>query len=139
MNIALWVVQVLLALFFALASGFPKLFLPPEMLPPLPIPLPRAFILFIGVAEMAGALGLVLPGLTRIRPGLTPLAAAGLVLVTVGATVYQLASGEPGNAVFAVVLGLLCAFVAYGRWQLVPHRERASAGQTSMSATRVAA
>ena len=124
MNRALWVVQGFLALFFALASAAPKLLLPPDMLPPLPIPLPRPFILFIGVAELLGALGLVLPGLLRIRPGLTPLAAAGLVLITVGATVYQLMSGEPGNALFAVVMGVLCAFVAYGRWQLAPHRAR---------------
>jgi len=126
-NVTLWVFQVLLALFFGLASSFPKLFLPAEMLPPLPIPLPSAFILFIGVAELAGALGLILPGLTHIRLGLTPLAAAGLVLVTIGATVYQLAAGEPGNAAFAAVLGLICTFVAYGRWALLPYRARAGA------------
>ena len=124
MTYALWIVQGLLALFFALASATPKLFLPPEMLPPLPIPLPRALIVFIGVAELLGALGLVLPGLLRIRPGLTPLAAAGLGLVTIGATAYQLTAGEVGNALFAVVMGLLCAFIAYGRWQVAPHRGR---------------
>jgi uncharacterized membrane protein len=126
MNRVLWVVQGLLALFFVLASGAPKLvmpFLAPDALP-MPIPLPLPFLLFIGVAEVLGGFGLLLPGLTGVRPGLTPLAAAGLVLVTVGATVYQLAAGEPGNALFAVAVGLLCAFVAYGRWRLVPHRER---------------
>ncbi len=123
MNRALWIVQGLLGLFFALASGAPKLFLPLETLP-LPLPLPDLFLRFIGVAEVLGGLGLVLPGLLRIRPGLTPLAAAGLVLITVGATVYQLAAGQVGSALFAVVVGLLCAFVAYGRWRLVPHRER---------------
>jgi len=127
MHRTLWVVQWFLALFLGLASAVPKLFIPPELLPPMPIPLPMAFIVFIGVAELLGALGLVLPGLTGIRPGLTPLAAAGLSLITVGATVYQLAAGEPGNAVFAIVIGLLCAFVAYGRWQLMPHRVRAHA------------
>ena len=136
MNRALWIVQGLLALFFALASSAPKLFLPPEMLPPLPIPLPRALILFIGVAEMLGALGLVLPGLLRIRPELTPLAAAGLVLVTIGATVYQLAADEPGNAMFAVVIGLLCAFVAYGRWKLAPHRGRGSSRAPALEPAR---
>ena len=123
MNRTLWVVQGALALFFALASAAPKLFLPPELLP-LPIPLPRALILFIGMAELLGALGLVLPGLLRTRPGLAPLAAAGLGLVTIGATAYQLAAGEVGNAMFAAAMGLLCAFVAYGRWQVVPHRVR---------------
>src|SRR6266496_3685116 len=121
MNRALWIVQVLLGLFFALASGAPKLLLPADALP-MPIPLPHAFILFIGVSEVLGGVGLILPGLLRIRPGLTPLAAAGLVLVTIGATVYQLAAGQPGNAVFAVVVGLLAAFVAYGRWRLAPLR-----------------
>ena len=123
MNRFLWVLQWLLALFLGLASAAPKLLLPPEALP-LPIPLPGPIMLLIGVAELLGALGLVLPGLLRIRPDLTPLAAAGLVLLTVGATVYQLAAGEPGNALFAVAIGLLCAFVGYGRWQLAPHRER---------------
>ncbi len=123
MNRVLWVLQWLLALFLGLASAAPKLLLPPEALP-LPIPLPGPIMLLIGMAELLGALGLVLPGLLRIRPGLTPLAAAGLVLVTVGATVYQLAAGEPGNALFAVAIGLLCAFVGYGRWQLAPLRER---------------
>ena len=123
MNRSLWVVQWLLALFFALASGLPKLLLPPEMLP-MPIPIPRAVMLFVGVAELAGALGLVLPGLLRIWPILTPLAGAGLALICIGGTVYQLMAGEPGNAVFAIVLGLICAFVGYGRWQLAPHRQR---------------
>ena len=125
MNRALWTVQVLLALFFALASGAPKLLLPPEALPEMPIPLPYAFILFIGVAEVAGALGLVLPGLLKIRPGLTPLAAGGLVLITLGATGYWLVAGDAiGNALFAAGMALLCAFVAYGRTWLAPHRER---------------
>ena len=125
MNRALWTVQVLLALFFALASGAPKLLLPPETLPEMPIPLPCAFVLFIGVAEVAGALGLILPGLLKIKPGLTPLAALGLVLITLGATGYWLLAGDAlGNAAFAFVMSLICAFVAYGRSRLVPHRER---------------
>jgi len=125
MNRALWILQGLLGLFFILASGAPKLLLPLDSLP-MPIPLPYAFLIFIGVAEVAGGLGLILPGLLKIRTGLTPLAAGGLVLVTIGATAYQLAAGEPGNAVFAVVMGLLCAFVGYGRWKLAPHRSSAS-------------
>jgi hypothetical protein len=126
MNRALWTVQVLLALFFALASGAPKLLLPPETLPEMPIPLPRAFVLFIGVAEVAGALGLLLPGLLKIRMGLTPLAAGGLVLITLGATGYWLLAGDAiGNAAFAAGMALLCAFVAYGRTWLAPHRTAA--------------
>ena len=124
MNRTLWVLQWLLAIFFVLASAVPKLFVPPELLPPMPIPIPRWFVLFVGVAEVLGGLGLILPGLVRIRPGLTPLAAGGLVLVTIGAIVYQMMAGELGNAIFALVLGGLCAFVGYGRWQLAPHRQR---------------
>lgn len=125
MNRALWILQGFLGLFFVLASGAPKLILPLDSLP-MPIPLPGAFLLFIGVAEVLGGLGLILPGLLKTQTGLTPLAAGGLVLVTIGATIYQLAAGAPENAVFAVVMGLLCAFVGYGRWKLVPHRSVAS-------------
>ena len=121
MNRALWIVQSLLALFFALASGAPKLLLPPETLP-MPIPLPYSFVLFIGVAEVLGGLGLILPAITGVRPGLVPLAASGLVLVTLGATAYHLAAGEVAAALFPVAVGMLCAFVAYGRWQLAPLR-----------------
>ncbi|MGE3272210.1 MAG: DoxX family protein [Chloroflexota bacterium] len=126
MNVGLWVLQVLLALFFGLASGAPKLFLPADMLPPMPIPIPSALMVFIGLAEVAGAFGLVLPGLLRIHTWLTPLAAAGLSLVALGGMGYQIASGESGNAVFALVFAGLCLFVAYGRWQLKPHRARTS-------------
>jgi hypothetical protein len=122
MSYALWIVQGLLALFFILGSGAPKLFLAAETLP-MPIPLPGWFVLFIGVAEVLAGLGLILPGLLHIRPGLTPLAAAGLMLITSGATVYQLAAGQVGSALFALVAGLLCAFIAHGRWRLAPHDE----------------
>ena len=123
LTVALWTVQGLLALFFALGSGAPKLLLPAEMLP-MPIPLPDAFVKFIGTAEVLGALGLILPGLLRIRPGLTPLAATGLVLLTICASVYQLLAHQPESAVFAISMGLLAAFVAYGRWRLAPQRGR---------------
>jgi hypothetical protein len=124
-NRGLWTLQVLLAVFFALASGAPKLLLPPETLPAMPIPLPRAFVLFIGVAEVLGALGLVLPGLTHIRSGLTPLAAAGLAVITIGATGYWLLAGDAlGSAAFAAVMTLLLGFVAYGRSRVAPHQER---------------
>lgn len=119
MNKALWVVQGLLALFFALGSGAPKFFLPVESLG-MPIPLPQAFVLFIGVAEVLGGLGLILPGLLNTRPGLTPLAAACLTALTVCAAVYQMVAGQPANALFALFMGLLAAFVAFGRWRLAP-------------------
>jgi hypothetical protein len=126
-NALLWVLQILIGLFFALASGLPKFILPEEALAAnMPIPVARPLLMLIGLVEILGGLGLILPPLLRRYTALTPLAGAGLVLVTVGATLYQLAAGQPGNAVFAIVLGLLTAFVAYGRWRLVPHRDRAN-------------
>lgn len=123
MNVGLWVLQILLGLFMAVASGVPKLIVPVELLP-MPIPIPGPLLVFVGVAEIAGGLGLILPGLFKIRPGLTPLAAAGLGLVAIGGMAYQLAAGEPGNAVFALAIVVLCAVVGYGRWQVAPHRAR---------------
>src|SRR5215216_256473 len=120
-SIVLWTLQVLLALFFALGSGAAKLVLPVSELPK-PIPLPQAFVWFIGAAEVLGALGLILPGLTRTRPELTPLAAACLTLLTACATVYQLLARQPESAMFAAVMGVLCAAVAYGRWRVAPLR-----------------
>ena len=122
MTYILWIVQGLLALIFMYAGGI-KLILPIEvMTQQMPLPLPGWFLRFIGVAEVLGALGLILPGLLRIRPGLTPLAAAGLVIIMIGATVLTLAGGDVALALIPLVVGLLSAFVAYGRWRLAPHR-----------------
>ena len=120
MTSALWIVQGLLAALFLFAGGM-KLVLPLEKLTG-PFPLPGSFIRFIGVCEVLGALGLILPGLLRIRPGLTPLAAAGLVIIMIGATVITLMGGELTAALISLVVGLLAAFVAYGRWRLAPLR-----------------
>jgi uncharacterized membrane protein YphA (DoxX/SURF4 family) len=123
MNIALWIIQALLAALFLFAGGV-KLVLPiEEMLKQMPLPLPGWFVWFIGIVEVLGAIGLILPWLLRIRPGLTALAATGLVIVMIGATVYTLAAGDVASALMPLVVGLLCAFVAYGRWRLAPHRE----------------
>ena len=120
MSVALWVVQGLLALLFLFAGGT-KLVLPLEKLTG-PVPLPGLFMRFIGVAEVFGALGLILPGISGIRPGLTPLAAAGLVIIMIGATVITVAGGDVAMAGVPLVTGLLAAFVAYGRWRLAPLR-----------------
>ena len=122
MTYALWVIQGLLALLFLFAGGM-KLILPvEEMTKQMPVPLPGLFLRFIAVVEVLGALGLILPGLLRIRPGLTPLAAAGLVIIMIGATMVTLAGGAVGPALLPLVVGLLAAFVAYGRWRLAPLR-----------------
>jgi hypothetical protein len=83
--------------------------------PPNQVHLPGLFLKFIGVCEVLGALGLVLPGLLRIRPKLTPLAAIGLLIIMIGAVVVSIMGPGVGSAMPALVFGLLCAFVAYGR------------------------
>jgi putative oxidoreductase len=118
---ALWILQVLLAVFFALGSGAPKLLIPADQLP-MPIPLPQAFVWFIGACEVLGGLGLLLPGLSHVRPGLTPLAAACLVVLTICAAVYQLLAHQPESAVFALLIGAVAACVAYARWRVAPLR-----------------
>ena len=120
MNYALWIVQGLLALIFLFAGGM-KLVLPVEEMTKQ-VPLPGLFLRFIAVCEVLGAIGLILPGLLRIRPGLTPLAAAGLVIIMIGATVVTLATADVALALIPLVVGLLSAFVAYGRWRLAPYR-----------------
>jgi hypothetical protein len=84
------------------------------------VPLPGLFLRFIALCEVLGAIGLILPGLLRIRPGLTPLAAAGLVIIMIGATVLTLLTGDIAMALIPLVVGILAAFVAYGRWRLAP-------------------
>jgi hypothetical protein len=119
---ALWIVQGLLAALFLFAGGM-KLIMPIEEMTKQ-VPLPGLFLRFIAVAEMLGAIGLIFPALLRIRPGLTTLAAAGLVIIMIGATVVTLATGGGAMALMPLVVGLLAAFVAYGRWRLAPLRGR---------------
>jgi hypothetical protein len=119
-TVSLWIVQGLLALLF-LFTGGTKLFLPIEvLLAQMTVPLPGLFVRFIGLAEVTGALGLILPGLLRIRPGLTWLAGYCLIVVLIGAVVVTLIGGDVIGALFPLVVGLLCATVAYGRrsWKL---------------------
>jgi uncharacterized membrane protein YphA (DoxX/SURF4 family) len=127
MTYALWIVQVLLALLFLFAGGT-KLVIPPDVLAsmgsPNQIQLPGWFVRFIGVVEVLGALGLILPGLLRIKPWLTPLAAAGLVVIMIGATVLNIVADGVAAGLVPLVAGLLAAFVAYGRWRLAPHPAR---------------
>ena len=120
MTYALWIVQGLLALLF-LFAGVMKFIMSIEEMT-RQIQMPAAFLWFIGVAEICGGLGLILPSLLRIRPGLTPLAAAGLVIIMIGATIVSLMIGPVSLAAMPFVVGLLAAFVAFGRWKLAPIR-----------------
>ena len=122
MTYALWIVQVLLAALF-LFGGIYKLLMPIEELT-RQIPVPGWFLQFISVAEVVGGLGLIVPSLLRIAPGLTPLAAACLVIIMIGAVVITLATGGGIAALSPFVVGLLLLFVAYGRWRLAPIRAR---------------
>lgn len=122
LHIALWIVQALLAVAFGF-SGFIKATMPIAELAKqisVPVVLGAGMTRFIGVAEIAGALGLVLPALTRIRPLLTPLAAAALVVVMVLAAGYHVWQGEMSGLPPNFVLGGLAAFVAWGRYRRAP-------------------
>jgi DoxX-like protein len=124
-NRALWTVQALLALVF-LFGGVVKLIVPPDALYQM-VPLPTEFVRFIALCETLGAIGLILPSLLRIQPRLTPLAAAGLVIIMTGATALSPGlTGESASAIMPLVLGLGAAFVAFGRSRLVPLTPRAS-------------
>jgi hypothetical protein len=123
-NVLLWVVQGLLAALF-LFAGAVKLVLPLEALAG-PIALPGLFMRFIGVAEVDGALGLVLPSLLRIQPRLTPVSALGLVIIMIGATVLTGMTGPVATALVPGVVGVLTAVVAYGRLQAAPIAPRAA-------------
>jgi uncharacterized membrane protein YphA (DoxX/SURF4 family) len=121
MNTVLWLVQTLLALLFLFTGGM-KLIMPIEEMTQQ-IPMPGLFLRFIGVCEVLGGLGLVLPWLLGIRPGLTSLAAAGLVIIMIGATATTIMTGQIAISLVPLAVGILCLFVAYGRWRLVPRRE----------------
>ena len=122
MNVALWTTQVLLAALF-LFAGSVKLAMPADALAKQ-AQMSGAFLHFIAVMEVLGALGLVLPGLTGIRPQLTPLAAAGLVIIMIGATVVSAATHGAAAGVVPLATGCALAFVALGRHRIAPHTTR---------------
>jgi uncharacterized membrane protein YphA (DoxX/SURF4 family) len=119
MNILLWVLQVLLAAAF-FAHGWMFLFPPPSIAAQMNASLPRWFQLFLGVAEVLAAVGLTLPGITRIQPWLVPCAAAGVMFVMVNATFYHVVRNEMSSAVITAGLLALATFVAYMRWRVLP-------------------
>jgi uncharacterized membrane protein YphA (DoxX/SURF4 family) len=118
MTYALWVLQVLLGLLFVFAGGS-KLVMPIEEMTK-EVAMPGWFLRGIGVCELLGGLGLILPGLFRLRTGLTPLAAAGLVIIMIGATAVTVMYMGVGMGLVPFIVGVLAAFVAYGRWRVAP-------------------
>ena len=130
MNVTLWIVQGLLALVFLFAGGMKFVMSPEEM--SAGTPFPGVFFQFIGLCEVLGAFGLILPGLLKMQRGLTPLAAAGLTIIMIGATALTaMGMGGPGvppvMAMIPLVVGLLAAFVAYGRRHWASQDEHAYA------------
>ena len=119
MNIALWVVQVLLAAAF-FAHGWMLLSPPPQIAEQMNASLPRWFQLFLGVAEVLAAVGLTLPGLTKILPWLVTWAAGGIMIVMVSATAFHLMRGEVSSAAITLVLLGMATVVAYMRQRVLP-------------------
>jgi|SRR6185503_1816188 len=123
MNALLWVLQVLLAAAF-FAHGMLFLTPPANMVEQMSV-IPRWFQVFLGTAEVLAAIGLTLPGITRIQPRLVPAAAVGLMFVMICATIWHIARGEFSSAITTAILLALLTYVAYERWKVMPIMPRA--------------
>jgi hypothetical protein len=119
-NVALWLTQGALALLFLFAGSGKLVMSGEEMTAQMDFGLPIWFLRFIGVCEVAGALGLILPSVSRVRTGLTALAACGLVVIMAGATTLCAMEGPVSGASFPLFAGIAAAFVAYGRTHVAP-------------------
>lgn len=125
MNIGVWSLQVLLALVFGMAGLFKSTQPIAELAKQMPwVANAPGLVRFIGISELAGALGLLLPAITRIKPILTPVAAVGLVIVMVLATAFHISRGEIGEVPITLILGGLAAFVAWARFKKAPIQAR---------------
>ena|SRR5687767_2532418 len=124
MNVVLWVLQVLLAAAF-LAHGLFLLFPSPEVLPQMNETMSTSFRYFLGVAEVLAAVGLTLPGITRVQPWLVSAAAAGVMIVMISATVLHIRRDEISSAIITAILLAIASVVAYMRWKVVPISPRA--------------
>ena len=123
MNIVLWVVQILLAAAF-LMHGLMMLFPPASLLDLINTSIGRPLRFIIGISEVLAAVGLTLPGITRIMPSLVAWAAAGLIPIMIGATVYHIQRNEFSAAFTTTILLALTTLVAYMRWKVLPIRPR---------------
>ena len=119
LNRALWTAQILVALLF-LFAGSMKFIMPADKMQQGAVILPIAFIHFIGICECLGALGLILPGAFRVRTSLTPLAAAGLTIIMIGATVVTILGMSVAAAMLPAVVGVITSWIAYARTRVAP-------------------
>ncbi len=133
MNAIVWILQLLLAAAF-LAHGLMFLNPSPEIAALMNASMPRWFQVFLGVAEVAAAAGLTLPGITRILPRLVPAAALGLCIVMVSATTLHLSRGEYSAAATTFVLLVLASIVAYMRLRRLPIAPRRSVPRVTVAA-----
>lgn len=123
-NKLLWTAQILLALLF-LFAGTMKFIIPVEKMAG-PLGFSGTFLHFIGIVEVLGALGLILPGALRIQTFLTPLAASGLVIIMIGATTLTAVTMGVVAALFPFVVGAFAGGVAYARWRVAPITPRSA-------------
>lgn len=122
LHIALWVIQVLLAATLVWAAGM-KLFQSIDKLAamwPWTGQIPATLVKLTGIVDLAGAIGLILPALLRIRPQLTPIAAGCIIALMVCASIFHIVRGEASVIGFNIVFALLAAFVAWGRFTKAP-------------------
>jgi hypothetical protein len=121
MNVLLWILQFLLAAAF-LAHGWLLLAPPASLIEQMNASMAPWFRIFLGLAEVLAAVGLTLPGITRVLPWLVQWAAAGIMIVMISATIFHLVRGELSSALVTLVLLAIASFVAYMRWKVVPIR-----------------
>jgi uncharacterized membrane protein YphA (DoxX/SURF4 family) len=119
MNIVLWILQVLLAVAFA-AHGWMLVSPPADLVDLMNEQMGVGFRIFLGIAELLAAIGLILPGLTRILPWMISVTAVCLMIVVGSATFVHISRGETGSAITTAILFALCALVAYMRWKVYP-------------------
>ena len=122
MNVGLWIAQVLLAIGFAVVGGM-KAFMPLGELAQnmrWVADVPAGLVRFIGFAELVGAVGLIVPAATRIRPKLTPLAAVGLAVIVVLGAALHFTRGEGAMTPLNFLLAAVAAFVVWGRVRRAP-------------------
>jgi uncharacterized membrane protein YphA (DoxX/SURF4 family) len=122
MTYGLWIIQGILAVVFLVAGGSKLVMSAEAMTSQMKVPLPILLLRFVGVCEVLGAVGLILPGVLRTRQDLTPMAAGGLVVIMIGATAITAAGGDIALAFIPLGVGLLTAYVAYAHWRRTPHR-----------------